>query len=163
MSSTISERFWPKVDKSRGPDICWPWTASLNKFGYGKLSMGIGGKWSLAHRIAYELSCGPIPPGTCVCHAHLWLGTQADNMADMTRKGRGWVPRGNYHPSRTRPEIWPRGERHGRAVLTETDVRVIRTRHMAGNVTFAALATEFGVNESTVSRIVQRRRWRHVE
>jgi hypothetical protein len=57
----------------------------------------VGSVWK-AHRVAWTLANGPIPAGMHVLHTcdnppccnpgHLWLGTQADNMADMARKGR---------------------------------------------------------------------------
>ncbi len=61
------KRFWSKVDKSGGPDACWPWTASLSQgTGYGAASFN--GKRAGAHRIAYELSKGPIPEGLTIDH-----------------------------------------------------------------------------------------------
>jgi thymidine kinase len=55
------------------------------------------------------------------------------------------------------------GERNGKAVLTEGDVRVIRERYAAGGVSQRALAAEFGVNQSNISAIIRRRSWRHVQ
>lgn len=128
---SISERFWSKVDR-RGPDECWLWLASILNNGYGCFSS----EWSnLAHRVAWELVCGPIPAGLCVLHrcdvklcvnpAHLWLGTKADNNADCRAKKRNqfgpthWsnrhperYRRGDNHPARLRPDYFKRGDEH---------------------------------------------------
>lgn len=97
----LEERFWEKVDR-RGPDDCWLWTASLSA-GYGQI--GLGGKDGgngHAHRVAWELSRGPIPVGLNVLHRcdvpaccnprHLFLGTLRDNTVDMYAKGRAAGP-----------------------------------------------------------------------
>lgn len=91
---TLAERFWEKVEKTDG---CWLWTASLTNKGYGEFRLNEPSP-ILAHRVAYELAHGPIPPGLFVCHHcdnppcvrpdHLFLGTQKDNAQDMVRKGR---------------------------------------------------------------------------
>ena len=60
-------RFWSKVD-IRGDDECWPWTAYCNPSGYGYFSVGGRRKVEYAHRVAYELVVGPIPPGLSIDH-----------------------------------------------------------------------------------------------
>lgn len=157
-------RFWSKVDKSGGPDACWPWTAYRLK-GYGQV--WAGGKMVLAHRLAYELVNGPIPDNLCALHrcdnppccnpAHIFLGTQADNMADKTAKGR--QSRGEQHYSRTKPERMVRGERNGRAKLNEAQVQEIRAAYAAGGVTLHELAARFVVGQATVWRVVRRKTW----
>lgn len=74
---------------------CHLWTAAVTGKGYGKITDKSA---DLAHRVAYILFVGPIPDGLCVLHKcdmpscvnpdHLFLGTRADNLADMDRKGR---------------------------------------------------------------------------
>lgn len=109
--ASLERRFWAKVGM-QPKDQCWPWRGSRAKrYGYGELSVrrnnirtGPPGK---AHRISYELHFGPIAPGlkvlhtcdepACVNPAHLKLGTQLDNIADMVAKGRH-NPRGLRFP-----------------------------------------------------------------
>jgi hypothetical protein len=84
----LSERFWPKVDKT---DECWIWRGGLTSNGYGSLSAGgSNGRKLLAHRVAYEFVIGPIPEGldldhlcrvrACVNPAHLEPVTRRENL-----------------------------------------------------------------------------------
>jgi len=152
----LPERFWSKVDRSGGPDACWPWIGYRNAAGYGVI-MGEARRNRRAHCIAYELQTGEkIPPGSFACHscdspcccnaAHLWLGTHNDNMADMAAKGRAGPPR---------------GERNGCAKLTAAQVVEIRALHVLGTG-YRKLARRFGINQDTAREIVKRHMWKHV-
>lgn len=89
-------RFWKYVKKT---DNCWNWIGYINPFGYGRLSMKyMKPNVIMAHRFSYELHKGKVPKGLFVLHTcdnrqcvnpkHLWLGTQKDNLQDMSKKGR---------------------------------------------------------------------------
>lgn len=172
----LRERFHEKVDRSGGPDACWPWTAYRRVHGYGEIGAGgRRGRILKAHRVAYELENGPIPDGMVVRHkcdnppccnpAHLELGTQQDNIADMSERGR-WdvngprnLPRGDSHPLRRRPHLAARGERVGGAKLTADDVRTI----LASPDSQRVLARRFRVDRRTIAFIRQGKTWKHIQ
>ena len=87
------QRFWSHVNKT---DECWMWTADKSKR-YGRLL--VNGKRVAAHVFSWTLHRGSAS-SMCVLHKcdvpkcvrpdHLFLGTQADNVADMIAKGRAW-------------------------------------------------------------------------
>jgi hypothetical protein len=152
----LAERFWEKVDK-RGPDECWEWQGARNEHGYGWFGP-THGEGAKAHRVAWELTNGPIPEGLCALHhcdnppccnpGHLFLGTKRDNTLDMWAKGRGRQPQ------------LP-GELNGRALLTAHQVSEIRRRAERGELQ-RVLAREFRVSRQAVSRIVLHQTWKEV-
>lgn len=156
--------FWERVDKSGD---CWEWTGSRTKFGYGQTKQGLrfGVQSALAHRISWVIANGPVPGGACVLHRcdnppcvrpeHLFLGSRADNSADMISKGRG-----RFNDGRT-ANSFTQGTRNARAKLTEAQVVEIRKRAVAGEH-YIALAVEFGISESRANAIVIGNGWRHI-
>jgi hypothetical protein len=72
------------------------------------------------------------------------------------------LARGERHGSRTKPDGIPRGERHGQAKLTVAAVLDIRTRYQPHKVTLAQLASEYGIDFSTVGDIIRRKIWKHI-
>jgi len=148
----LGERLWSRVQKTPG---CWLWTG-FRVNGYGQIGIGGGAKRQRmgAHRAAWILTHGEIPDGMCVLHRcdtplcvrpdHLFLGTLADNNADAAAKGRS-----------------ASGERHGRAVLKNDQVREIRRLHNEG-VLGSDLARQFETSQAQISLIVHRRTWRSI-
>lgn len=161
----IETRFWSKVQKTEG---CWLWTAARFHNGYGAFRYE-GGQWR-AHRVAYTWLVGPIPDGMEVCHMcdnpacvrpdHLFLGTRKENAEDMVAKERAAV--GDKNASRLHPDRLRRGEAHGRAKVTEQQVREIR-KLAAQGVPHRAIAAQFGLTSTPVLDIIHRKHWAHVE
>lgn len=168
---TVAERFWGKVDRSDGPDACWPWLAFRNYDGYG--AFWLDGKNRPAHVVAWTLTHGQPPPEKpnvlhrcdnppcCNPFGHLFVGTAHDNTADMLSKGRHHPASGAAHGSRTHPELFARGERCRHAKLTHDRVLWIRKQLSLG-IAQAVIAVECGVNRATISDIACGRTWRHV-
>ena len=170
------ERFWSRVNRNgpvptHQPDLgaCWLWTGGLSRAGYGVL--WVDGRQVLAHRYSHELAAGHVPPGCFVCHRcdtpacvrpdHLFVGTAAENSADMARKGRATSPSGERHRSVTHPETVLRGEQKSQAKLSDAAVAEIRRAWTAGEAQ-RSLARRFGVDQSQVSRVARGLVWRHV-
>lgn len=136
-----------------GNTTCWHWAKYVNKDGYGLIG-SYQNKVEKAHRVAYREAFGGIPLGMHVLHkcdvrdcvnpAHLYVGTNAHNVADRVNRGR------------SRPR---RGEAHGRAKLTVEQVREIRERWVGYPGKQKALAAEYGVSQGLISQIVRKAIW----
>lgn len=131
---------------------CWEWTRRITANGYGQAK--VAQKSVVAHRLAYAFFEEPIPDGMIVCHKcdnrkcvnphHLFLGTTQDNVDDKMRKGR-------FVPSI--------GEKSGVSKLTEADVIAIRADNRPQHV----IAKDYGIRQTNVSLIKQRKTWKHVQ
>lgn len=128
---------------------CWLWTEAWGSGNYGTSRFR---KYTpeLAHRAMYRAMIGEIPDGKYVCHkcdtppccnpSHLFLGDQAQNMADRKSKGR-------YQ-----------GKMHGQAKLEADVIPIIRS----SNKSLGVLSREYGVSRSAIFNIIHRITWRYV-
>jgi HNH endonuclease/Helix-turn-helix domain of resolvase len=158
-------RFESRVDRSGGPDACHPWTGKPRRDGYGM--MKFGGKYRLAHTVAWELANGPVPPGLEIdheCHnrallagtcrrglcehrlccneRHLAAKTHLENMLAVGPQ--------------ERPDL--RGRRPASTKLTESQVAEIRVLLSEG-IAHGKIAERYGVSRSTVSTINSGKTW----
>lgn len=151
----VSERFWPKVQKGK-PDECWMWQAATDKDGYGIFGYE-GRSGAKAHRVAYELTHGPIEKNVMVLHhcdtpgcvnpAHLYAGDAYQNMLDKHERGRA---------------RYARGEATNHSKLKARQVRHIRHLFEHG-MSMRELSRRYGVQTSNIGLIVRHKTWKHVK
>lgn len=137
---------------------CWLWAAASSSEGrYG--CMRVGDTMRQAHRVAWQIYKGTIPPGMVVCHKcdtthcvnpdHLFLGTQAENIADMDFKRRRGI---TSHA----PDDPPHSK------LSPNQIPEVRRLCRSG-IGQKKIAKMFGITQSAVSNINTGRSWVGIE
>lgn len=145
---SVSSVFWRNVGRVEDSPAgvvgeCWMWCGPLNGWGYGRFY--VDGTRRLAHRVSWEIQEGEVPIGLSVLHhcdrpacvrpSHLYVGTQADNIDDMVRRGR----------QRSHSHLLP---------------VVLEARRLAAEGMFQRdIAARLGVGQSAVSRMLNAERW----
>lgn len=158
----IERRFWSFVAIADDDENCWLWKGGLTggklpyqRYGYFRPTWKEGDRSNdYAHRVAFILTCGPIPEGQNVLHrcdvplcvnpAHLFTGSQKENVEDQVRKNRHTY-----------------GSRNGCAILTESDVVNILALRQQGMI-HQDIASRYGVNRATITMALLGRTWKHV-
>lgn len=140
------------------PSGCWVCTTSFvcGQNGYRQVRIEMYGEKyrEYIHRLSYERHKGEIPKGLDVCHScdnppcwnpeHLFSGTRAVNMQDMSAKGRG-----------------PHGESHPYAKLTD-ELVLEMYRHEDEGISQYQIAKQFGLHERYANLVLTGRRWKHL-
>ena len=131
---------------------CLIWTGATVR-SYGVITQSRVVRY--VHRIAWELTNGPIATGLVVMHKcdrppcfepeHLALGTQGDNLNDAATKAR---------------TSWGEGRPNRKVSLAD----VIEMRRLAADegLNGRQLAERFPLGERTIRKILTRRNWKHV-
>ena len=132
---------------------CWIWTGKGERYGHMRTGYVNDGnrKTQAAHRISWEIHVGEIPEGlrvlhkcdtpSCVNPAHLFIGTDRDNMDDMLAKGRS-----------------ARGEANCKAKLLPADVIYIRESSKSA----IELSKIYLVTPTTIHDVRIRKTWKHL-
>ena len=142
-------KIWDRTQKT---ETCWLWKGPVDKNGYGLFR--VAGKTARVARLVYKrVNNVSLRESECVLHrcdnpgcinpAHLFVGTHAQNMADMAQKGRANRPIGALN---------------GRARLTPEQSVEIRARSRAGESQFE-LASAYSVSRGAIYHVLAGRTW----
>jgi hypothetical protein len=185
MRLNSEQRFWKKVDRRNDGD-CWNWIGATHGSGQKRGCFWDGkrktdaARWLWQQTHGKQLEASHVVMHTCdnplcVNPAHLVMGTQAQNVADMWAKGRQNMAAIREGAARGRqtlaeqPDRRARGERHGvhkrnlagennpQSRLTREDVSAIKG--LAGQKSQRAIAAQYGVNQAVVWRIINGKAW----
>lgn len=148
-------RFWRYVKKT---PKCWIWIGAKDKRNYGRIhKSGTANISILSHRYSWEINRGKIPNGkhalhkcdnqSCVNPRHLYIGTHQDNMRDA-------IKRDQFNPTK--------GIQNPNHKLTDEMVREIRNFYIPKITPRKMFSDKFGVTESIISSVYNRKAWKHL-
>lgn len=159
-----ADRFWSKVDRSAGPDACWPWLGSVDPNGYGWFS--IGGRMRQSHRVALELALHRTlerlelslhmcdNPTCCNPHvAHVHLGTHKMNHDEMRERGRMRPATGAANRSTKLTPSQVQEIRSLRAQWTKDNPERMRVAK-GSPISVGALAARYGVSGQAIKQVL---------
>lgn len=136
-------------------DECLIWPYARSTKGYGRVSKD--GKQAQASRLVCEDVNGPPPtPDHEAAHS---CGN--GHLGCVTKRHLRWATSKENHADRLVHGTDNRGERSGKAKLTEEDVRKIRA--LRGVKTQKEIAAEFGVTPTNISMIQTGHNWAWME
>ena len=162
MSHTLQDfnnRFWAKVNKQSEQD-CWEWTGHCLSSGYGWFAIKSGISRG-AHRVSALISglldsldskmqvLHKCDNPKCVNPNHLFVGSNADNVADRVSKGR----------TRYKAQL---NESNGMAKLVKSQILFMRGLYNSGEFSQSQLGRAFKVGQPTVHKIIHKQRWGNV-
>lgn len=152
ITQTDKDKFWLRVNK-KGPNDCWEWDKINVGDRYGSMWVPSLKRGLSAHRLSYEihfshpgklLVCHSCDNPKCVNPAHLFLGTNSTNSADMKSKGRQ-----------------AKHEKNGNVKLTFEQAMAVRDEcHLLGaGVSKKAIAAKYGISVTHVYYIWRDMNW----
>ncbi len=146
MAKPVLERFWEKV-VIKSDDECWEWVGAKNQLGYGQFHYPYRGHQMRAHRVSWIIAYHSDPGGLMVLHKcdnrscvnpkHLYLGTQSDNMRDMSERYNGTLGKVSR--------------------FTKDNIDHMKKLY-EGGVTQKLIALMYGISEGHVSNIITGRK-----
>lgn len=142
------ERIAFRTDRAAEAAACWKWRGSHTKSGYATM------RWK-GKLVRVSRMIANTPDGLCALHrcdnpgcvnpAHIFNGTNLTNVVDRDRKGRQ-----------------AKGERIGVSVLSEAQVREIRSKYVPRKYSRRRLALEYGVSHGAIWYVTTGKNWKHV-